>query len=152
MIKSATNEGMARGAVVSDALVEFHRRMAAGGAAMTTLAYVSVSSEGRTYRHQLWMRDEALEGLARLTDAVHAEGAAAAVQLGHSGYFANKAASGVRPIGPSRVFNPAGLAFSRAATADDLDKMEADFAAAAVGALPAPASTRSRSTSATGTC
>jgi 2,4-dienoyl-CoA reductase-like NADH-dependent reductase (Old Yellow Enzyme family) len=137
MIKSATNEGMARGAVVSDALVEFHRRMAAGGVGMTTLAYVSVSSEGRTYRHQLWMRDEAMEGLARLTAAVHAEGAAAAVQLGHSGYFANKAASGVRPIGPSRVFNPAGLAFSRAATAEDLDKMEADFAQAAIGAVGA---------------
>jgi 2,4-dienoyl-CoA reductase-like NADH-dependent reductase (Old Yellow Enzyme family) len=137
IIKSATNEGMARGAVVSDALVEFHRRMAAGGAAMTTLAYVSVSSDGRTYRHQLWMRDEAIEGLARLAGAVHAEGAAAAVQLGHSGYFANKGATGLQPVGPSRVFNPAGLAYSRAATTEDLDRLEADFAAAARAAAGA---------------
>jgi len=131
MIKSATNEGMARGAKVSDALVEFHRRMAAGGVAMTTLAYVSASSDGRTYRHQLWMRDEVVDDLSRLTAAVHAEGAAAAVQIGHSGYFANKAATGAQPVGPSRVFNPAGLVFSRAARADDLDRMEADFARAA---------------------
>ncbi|HUO48683.1 MAG TPA: NADH:flavin oxidoreductase [Acidimicrobiales bacterium] len=137
IVKSATNEGMARGAVVSDALVEFHRRMAAGGAAMTTLAYVSVSSDGRTYRHQLWMRDEVLDGLVRLVDAVHGEGAAAAVQLGHSGYFANKAATGVQPVGPSKVFNPAGLAYSRPATVGDLDRLEADFAAAAVAAAGA---------------
>jgi len=137
MIKSATNEGMARGAVVSDGLVEFHRRMAAGGSAMTTLAYVSASSDGRTYRHQLWMREEVVEGLARLTGAVHSEGALAAVQIGHSGYFANKSATGSRPVGPSRVFNPAGLAFSRAADAGDLDRMEADFARAATLAVAA---------------
>ncbi len=137
MIKSATNEGMARGAKVSDALVEFHRRMAAGGVAMTTLAYVSASSDGRTYRHQLWMRDEVVDDLSRLTTAVHAEGAAAAVQIGHSGYFANKAATGTQPVGPSRVFNPAGLAFSRAAGAEDLDRMEADFARAAGQAVGA---------------
>jgi 2,4-dienoyl-CoA reductase-like NADH-dependent reductase (Old Yellow Enzyme family) len=137
IIKSATNEGMARDAVVSDGLVEFHRRMAGGGVGMTTLAYVSVSSDGRTYRHQLWMRDEVVEGLARLTSAVHAEGAAAAVQLGHSGYFANRGATGAQPIGPSRVFNPAGLAFSRAASDEDLSRIEADFAAAAVFAVQA---------------
>ena len=137
IVKSATNEGMARGAVVSDALVEFHRRVAAGGAAMTTLAYVSVSSDGRTYRHQLWMRDEAIAGLVRLVDAVHAEGAAAAIQLGHSGYFANKAATGEQPVGPSKVFNPAGLAYSRPATAEDLDRLEAAFAGAALGAAGA---------------
>ena len=104
---------------------------------MTTLAYVSASSDGRTYRHQLWMREEVVEGLARLTGAVHSEGALAAVQIGHSGYFANKSATGSRPVGPSRVFNPAGLAFSRAADAGDLDRMEADFARAATLAVAA---------------
>lgn len=137
VVKAATFEGMARGALVSDALVEFHRRMAAGGVGMTTLAYVSVSSDGRTYRHQLWMRDEALAGLRRLTGAVHAEGALAAVQLGHAGYFASRAAIGTTPVGPSRVFNPAGLAFSRAAQEADLDRIAADFGRAATLAVGA---------------
>lgn len=131
VIKSATFEGMARDALVSGALVEFHRRMAAGGVGMTTLAYVSVASDGRTYRHQIWMREEAIEGLRRLTGAVHAEGALAAVQLGHAGYFASKSAIGGTPVGPSRVFNPAGLAFSRAAGSRDLDRIAADYARAA---------------------
>ena len=131
VIKSATFEGMTRGGLVSDALVEFHRRMAAGGVGMTTLAYVSVSRDGRTYRHQLWLREDAVAGLRRLTGAVHAEGALAAVQLGHAGYLATKAATGTRPVGPSRVFNPAGLAYSRAAGAGDLDRIAADYARAA---------------------
>ncbi|MGE5289199.1 MAG: NADH:flavin oxidoreductase, partial [Micromonosporaceae bacterium] len=137
VIKSATYEGMARGSVVSDALIDFHRRMAAGGVGMTTLAYVSVSSQGRTYRHQIWMRDEAIPGLRRLTEAVHAEGALVAVQLGHAGYFANKTAIGGRPVGPSRVFNPAGLAFSRAASASDLDQITEQYRSAAALAVSA---------------
>jgi len=137
VIKSATFEGMTRGGAVSDALIEFHRRMAAGGVGMTTLAYVSVSSDGRTYRHQLWMREEALPRMRALTDAVHAEGALAAVQLGHAGYFAGKAAIGTTPVGPSRVFNPAGLAFSRAAGEADLDRIAGDFARAGTLAVSA---------------
>jgi 2,4-dienoyl-CoA reductase-like NADH-dependent reductase (Old Yellow Enzyme family) len=137
VIKAATFEGMARGALVSDSLVEFHRRMAAGGVGMTTLAYVAVSGDGRTYRHQLWMRDEVMGGLRRLTGAVHAEGSLAAVQLGHAGYFASKAAIGTTPVGPSRVFNPAGLAYSRAAGEADLDRVAADFGRAATLAVGA---------------
>ncbi len=137
VIKSATNEGMARGGMVPDALIEFHRRMAAGGVGMTTLAYVSVSADGLTYRHQLRMREEVIGGLQRLTGAVHAEGALAAVQLGHAGYFASKSAIGGQPVGPSRVFNPAGLAFSRAARPGDLDRIAADYRRAAAFAVDA---------------
>lgn len=137
VIKSATFEGMTRDAQVSDALVEFHRRMAAGGVAMTTLAYVAASADGRTYRHQIWMRDEAVPGLRRLADAVHAEGALAAIQLGHAGYFASKSAIGATPVGPSRVFNPAGLVYSRAADEADLDRIAEDFGRAATLAVAA---------------
>jgi 2,4-dienoyl-CoA reductase-like NADH-dependent reductase (Old Yellow Enzyme family) len=59
VIKCATNEGMSRDGLVTDRLVEFHREFAAGGVGATTLAYCSVSAEGRTYRHQVWMREEA---------------------------------------------------------------------------------------------
>lgn len=137
IIKSATNEGMTRDGLATDELVEFHRRFAAGGAGMTTVAYCSVSGDGRTFRHQLWMRPETVPGLRRVTDAVHAEGAAAALQIGHSGYFATPHAIGGRPVGPSRVFNPAGLARSRAATSDDLRRLADDFATATALAVDA---------------
>src|SRR5688572_24989843 len=76
-IKSATNEGMAKGGVPSRMLVEHHRRMAAGGAAMTTVAYCAVSPDGRTFEDQVTLDDASLPHLRILTDAVHREGSAA---------------------------------------------------------------------------
>ncbi len=131
LVKSATNEGLSRQGLVTDALVAWHRRIAAGGVGMTTLAYCSVSPEGRTFRHQMLMRPEALPGLRSFTEAVHGEGAAAGIQLGHAGWFANPRAAGARPVGPSRMFSPYAGTFSRAATEDDLARIRADFAAAA---------------------
>lgn len=137
LVKAATFEGMAQGALAGDDLVAFHRRFAAGGVAMTTVAYCAVSSEGRTYRDQIWMRPEAVPGLRRLTDAVHAEGALAAAQLGHAGWFANPRASKLPSIGPSRKFSPYGLTFSKEMTAGDLARVADAFAGAARMAVEA---------------
>ncbi len=48
------------------------------------------------------MREEIVPGLRELTDAVHREGAAASIQLGHCGFFASPKEIGRRPIGASR--------------------------------------------------
>ena len=66
---------------------------------MTTLAYCSVSPEGRTYRDQIWMREEALPGLTRFSEAVRDGGARSAIQLGHAGWFASPRATGSAPLG-----------------------------------------------------
>ncbi len=130
ILKPATFEGMCPGGVVSDALVEHHREVAAGGAALTTVAYASISPDGRSYPTQIVVRPEAGPGLARLADAVHREGAAVALQVGHCGEFANPRVIGGRPLGASRRFVTYGLAFSRPATEADLARVVADFAAA----------------------
>ncbi len=137
IIKAATFETRADAGLVTDALVDWHRRFAAGGVAMSTLSYCSVSSDGRTFRDQVWMREEALPGLARFAAAMHAEGAAAAVQLGHAGWFADPRATGTRPLGPSATFSPHARARSRAMTEADLDRVEADFVRAAELAVAA---------------
>ena len=131
IVKCGTNEGMSRGGLMTDPLLDWHREFAAGGVAMTTLAYCSVSADGRTFRDQIWMRDEALPGLRRFTEAIHAEGARAAIQLGHAGWFATPGVIRAKPLGPSRTFSPRGMCFSRAASEADLDRLERDFAAAA---------------------
>jgi len=128
IVKPATFEGMCPGGMVSDALVEHHRRVAAGGAALTTVAYASISPDGRSYPTQILMRPEVVPGLARLADAVHREGAAAALQIGHCGYFANPRVIGGRPLGASRLFNTYGLTFARPATEGDLARVVSDFA------------------------
>src|SRR6185437_10070986 len=83
IIKAATFEARTPDALVSDDLIEYHRLPAAGGVGMTTVAYCAVSQGGRTDGSGLWMRPEAVPGLRRLTDAIHAEGAAVCAQIGH---------------------------------------------------------------------
>ena len=85
IIRAGCFEGMCQEGSCSDQLLEHHRAVARGGAAMTTVAYCSVAQEGRAYGHELWMREEILPDIKRLTDAVHSEGAAASIQLGHCG-------------------------------------------------------------------
>lgn len=136
-VKCGTHEGMSRDGRVTDALIAWHRAFAEGGVAMTTLAYCSVAADGRTFSDQIWMQDDALPGLRRFTEAIHAAGALAAIQLGHAGWFATPEVIGGRPLGPSRTFSPRGLCFSRAARSSDLDRLERDFVNAARRAVDA---------------
>lgn len=131
IVKCATYETRAKDGLVTDDLIAWHREMAAGGVAMTTLAYCSVAPEGRTFKDQIVVRPEAAAGLARFAAAMHAEGAKAAMQLGHAGWFADPKATGTRPLGPSATFSLHAQTFARALTAADLDRLEREFAAAA---------------------
>ena len=114
VIKTATYEGMCPGGVPSAQLVEHHRELAAGGVGLTTVAYCSVSADGRTFEEQMYMRPEVIAPLRVVTDAVHREGGAASLQLGHCGWFTkNKALSTRLPRGPSLAFNGYGLAVGK---------------------------------------
>ena len=74
-IKAATFEGVMPDGRASDALIDFHRRVAEGGVGMTTVAYLAVSPEGRTDRRCMILDPDTLPGLRRLTDTVHDAGA-----------------------------------------------------------------------------
>ncbi|MCK0517137.1 NADH:flavin oxidoreductase [Williamsia sp. DF01-3] len=131
LIKCATFEGATPEALVTPELIEFHREVAAGGVAMTTVAYCAVSPEGRTDRHQIWMRPEAIPGLQKLTDAIHAEGALAAAQLGHAGPVANPISNQAKALAPSRIPAPMGMTLCRKVTTDDIASMLVKFRRAA---------------------
>jgi len=120
IIKAATFEARTPGGLVSDDLIAFHRAMAAGGVGMTTVAYCAVSPGGRTDGGALWMRPEAVPGLRRLAEAVHAEGAAISAQIGHAGPVANARSNNAAALAPVRFFNPLSMRFARHATADDI--------------------------------
>ncbi len=123
IVKSATFEGVTPDALVTDALIDFHRAPARGGVGMTTVAYLAVSPEGRTHRRQIWLRQEAVPGLRRLTDAVHAEGAAVAAQIGHAGPVANATSNRAAAIAPGRALSPLGFRMTKAATSADLERV-----------------------------
>lgn len=135
-IKSATYEGMSPRGVPSAALVEHHRALAAGGVGMTTVAYCAVSPDARTFEEQMVMDEENVARLTALTDAVHREGAAVSLQLGHCGFFTkNASVSRGRPLAPSRTFNAygltAGVPLAAAMTVRDMERTAEEFALAA---------------------
>jgi 2,4-dienoyl-CoA reductase-like NADH-dependent reductase (Old Yellow Enzyme family) len=130
-IRSGCFEGMSQGGKVTDRLIEHHRQVAAGGVGMTTLSYCSVSPDGRAFSHELWMDPQILPDLRRFTQAVHAEGAAASVQLGHCGFFASPSVIGLRPLGASPKFCLFRLSYCREMTETDIQEKTADFVRAA---------------------
>jgi len=137
VIKAATFEGMTPHALVTDELIDYHLRPARGGVGMTTVAYCAVSPEGRTDRHQIWMRPEAVPGLRRLTGAVHAEGAAVSAQIGHAGPVANPASNRLPALGPTRRLTPLGMRMIKAASPADLQRITRAHAEAALVAREA---------------
>ncbi|WP_343571598.1 NADH:flavin oxidoreductase [Mycobacterium sp.] len=136
-IKSATFEARTPGALVSDDLIEYHRLPAAGGVGMTTVAYCAVSQGGRTEGNGIWMRPEAVPGFRRLTEAIHAEGAAVSAQIGHAGPVANARSNKATALAPVRFFNPIGMRFARKASRADIDDVIAAHADAAKLAVDA---------------
>ncbi len=136
IIKSATFEGQTPKGQVTDGLIDFHRQVAAGGVGMSTVAYLAVSPEGRTARACIVLGDETLPGLRRLTDAIHAEGAAAAAQLGHAGPVANAKSNRAPALAPSRHFGLMG-SVAQAITEADIARVTSDYEKGAVVAVQA---------------
>lgn len=122
-IRSAAFESMCPGNVPSPQLLDYHRSVAAGGVGMTTVAYAAVTRSGLSFDRQLWMRPEIVPGLSELTDAVHAEGAVASIQLGHCGNMSHKSICGCLPVGASSGFNLYSPTFVRGLRADELPEM-----------------------------
>lgn len=122
-IRSAAFESMCPGNVPSPQLLDYHRLVAVGGVGMTTVAYAAVTRSGLSFDRQLWMRPEIVPGLRELTDAVHAEGAAASIQLGHCGNMSHKSICGCLPVGASSGFNLYSPTFVRGLRADELPEM-----------------------------
>lgn len=129
-IRAAAFEGMSPHHGVSTALIHYHQQVAAGGVGMTTVAYAAVAQSGLSFRHQLWLRDEILPDLRRLTDVVHRENAAASIQLGHCGNMAKTAIAGQRPMAPSARINWYAPSFPRAMNGKDIRTLVTDFGAA----------------------
>jgi 2,4-dienoyl-CoA reductase-like NADH-dependent reductase (Old Yellow Enzyme family) len=132
VIRAGCFEGMCQQGQVTNNLIEHHRRVAEGGVAMTTVAYCSVSEDGRAFGHELWMREGIVPDLQRLTAAVHQEGAAVSIQLGHCGFFTSRSVIGKRPLGAS----PKLCMFTRSRCSEmtqaDINRIVADFRRAAL--------------------
>ena len=122
-IRSAAFEGMGKNNGPTEELFNYHRAVAKGGIGMTTVAYAAVCRSGISFDSQLWMREEIVPELKRLTDAVHAEGAKASIQLGHCGNMTHRRTCGQMPIGASSGFNLYSPTFHRKMKQKDIDEV-----------------------------
>ena len=127
IIRSAAFENMAYGNKPSEDLKNYHVAVSRGGVGMTTLAYASVSRSGLSFDGQLWMREEIVPALKDITDAIHAQGAKASIQLGHCGNMTHRSTCGCMPVGASSGFNLYSPTFVRGLKKAEIDALVADF-------------------------
>ena len=126
-IRSAAFENMCYGNKPSQDLFNYHTAVAKGGIGMTTIAYAAVNKSGVSFDGQLWMREEIIPDLKKLTDAIHAEGAKASIQIGHCGNMTHSYTCGQMPVGASGGFNLYSPTFMRALREQEIYDLAKDF-------------------------
>lgn len=126
-LRSAAFEAMCPGNRPSQELFDYHTAVARGGIGMTTIAYAAVCESGLSFDTQLWMRKEIVLDLKKLTDAIHAEGAKASIQLGHCGNMTHRKTCHCMPMGASFGFNLYSPTFHRKMNKEDIEFVAKSF-------------------------
>ena len=125
--RSAAFESMGKDFGPTQALKDYHVSVARGGVGMTTLAYASINRSGISFNSQLWLRDEIVPALKDITDAVHNEGAACGIQIGHCGNMTHWSTAGSFPVSASNGFNLYSPTFHRRMSHADILQTAKDF-------------------------
>lgn len=123
---------------VTDDMIAYYAERARGGVGLVVIEATYVSLEGKRLSHNAMVDDDArIPGLARLAEALHAEGAAVLLQLNHGGRESVCDISG-RVVAPSAI--PSGYTALGEAdlphelTVGEIDHVVQDFVDAAVRA------------------
>ena len=126
-VRSAAFESMGKDFGPTEQLKQYHVSVARGGIGMTTLAYAAVSRSGLSFNKQLWLRPQIVPGLRDITDAIHREGAAAAIQIGHCGNMTHYSTAGQIPIGASSGINLYAYTPVRGMRHREIEEVARDF-------------------------
>lgn len=135
-IKAGTYEGMTPLGQPTQALMDFHGRVADGGAAMTTIGYCATEADGRLNENMLYMHEGIRAPMEGLISALHQKGTKVSGQMGHGGGFSkNRELQRKRPLGPSFGINALGVGrgmfFSDAMSKADIQAFVKSYADAA---------------------
>jgi 2,4-dienoyl-CoA reductase-like NADH-dependent reductase (Old Yellow Enzyme family) len=134
IIKSGTLENMASSdGLPSDATLQLYQRLARGGAGLLVTGLAFVSLAGRSYERQHGIHSDGLIApWRRITDAVHAQGAAIALQLSYGGRQTHPAARvGGRALSPSKTPSFLYFTLSKRMSEQEILATIQDFGAAA---------------------
>lgn len=127
IIRSAAFENMARDNKPTQQLQDYHVSVARGGVGMTTVAYAAVDRSGVSFNGQLYVHDEIIPALKKMTDAIHAEGAKASIQLGHCGNMTHYATCRCIPVSASAGFNLYSPTIHRALCVEEIHHLAEQF-------------------------
>ena len=105
IIRRAAFENMARANAPTKQLQDYHVSVAHGGVGMTTVAYCAVDQSGVSFDGQLYVRPQIIPDMKKMTDAIHAEGAKASIQLGHCGNMTHYKTCHCIPVSADTWFN-----------------------------------------------
>nr|WP_198954408.1 FAD-dependent oxidoreductase [Kineosporia sp. R_H_3] len=112
----------------------YHVEKAKGGVGLTMIGGSAIVSRGSTpaFGNLLLWKDESVPWLRRLADEVHDHGAAVMTQLTHMGHRTHSHTHDWLPaVSASAVREPTHRAFAKEAEVWDLERIRADFVAAA---------------------
>ena len=127
IIRSAAFENMARGNAPTQELQDYHVSVARGGVGMTTVAYCAVDLSGVSFDGQLYVRPEIVPDMKKLTDAIHAEGAKASIQLGHCGNMTHFYTCHCMPVSADSWFNLYSPTIHRRLRVDEIQALVKKF-------------------------
>ncbi|QKS72842.1 FAD-dependent oxidoreductase [Paenalkalicoccus suaedae] len=128
-------EGLDRG---DERLVAFYRERAKNHVGLIVTGGAAVNQEGSGGRDFMTIdKDEDIARWKPLTDAIHEEGGAIALQLFHAGRYAYKAMTGLDPVAPSALQSPINPDVPREMTEDDILRTIDEFAQGAARAKAA---------------
>lgn len=143
IVFAATSSELAdKDGFLGDDAVEYYAERARGGAGLLIVEATYVEQEGKRLRHNAMLHDDRfIPGIRRVVDAIHAEGAKAALQLNHGGRESIPAVCGSDPLAPSPLasqYTGVGDAIiPKELTAGEIDRIIERFADAAVRARKA---------------
>lgn len=127
-----------KGGGITGKAVEHYRRRAAGGPAMVIMEACAVSPEGVVSPNQARIDENwLLEGLARIAEAIRAEGCIPAVQLHHAGRQVSPKVIGRKPLAPGTLACPFIRGEVEPLSPEGIRDIVAKFAAGAVRAREA---------------
>ncbi|MBR6116527.1 MAG: NADH:flavin oxidoreductase [Paludibacteraceae bacterium] len=127
IIRSAAFENMARHNAPTQQLQDYHVSVARGGVGMTTVAYCAVDLSGVSFDGQLYVRPEIIPDMRRMTDAIHAEGAKASIQLGHCGNMTHFYTCHCMPVSADTWFNLYSPTIHRRLRVDEIHTLVRKF-------------------------
>ncbi len=94
---------------VSQALLDYYAEKSVGGyLSLIIIEHSFVTRQGKASERQLSVaEDRLLPGLQALADLIHRNGCKAVLQINHAGSTAKTVVTGMEPVGPSAIMNPA---------------------------------------------